>query len=313
MLRTKPSPLLARALRLALFLVCCQVVFTLMLARHVNAQVKNLMLTVGSQLMQLGEPGAARPPRTLMLNGTELRLRVQTARNRKLGEVLDTFERRCRERSGRFHELLTERSVELTQPQRELLDGVIRADAGRAGMVACLDVGEARLGVGELLERVHRFLRSGDVSDIGYVRYVRAEQDGADVFLVMFWNDGPFNIRRMFPTSGDAPGVDIPGLPRPPKSRRVLSAWEEGEGPALNLYEVEGMSADASDRHYRATLAEQGWHALNPESSGTRKTRGLMVMRGGLTAVLASSDTERGSLISVLPMDDKGGASVRRN
>jgi hypothetical protein len=141
---------------------------------------------------------------------------------------------------------------------------------------------------------------------------MRAEQTGKDVFLVMLWTDGPLNVRQMFPTEGDAPGLDFADLPRPPKSRRILSAWEEGQGPALNMYLSEHQNGKALEEHYRAELPKFGWKATTPAANAPEHAaRGVLMMRGGVSAVVAAATDAQGrGIASLLPMDVQGAARV---
>ena len=87
--------------------------------------------------------------------------------------------------------------------------------------------------------------------------------------------------------------------------------WEEGQGPALSVYETEGSSADALNAHYRKVLPDLGWLLLTPEVDGEKPTRGLMVMRDGQTTIVASTTTDKGrALVSMLPMDSHGAVSM---
>jgi hypothetical protein len=113
----------------------------------------------------------------------------------------------------------------------------------------------------------------------------------------------------MFPKAGDAPGVDFPDLPRPPGSRRILSAWEEGQAPAVNIYESSTLKPDQLDKFYRAELPKLGWEAAIPPSKGSDLlAHPLIVMRDGMTVSLSQTDLEGESLATttIMPMDTRG-------
>jgi hypothetical protein len=312
--RRRHDTWLDKVVRLGAFLFACNLIASLFTLRHVHAQVEDLMLSVGSRMMQLGQNLEHAAPRTLRLNGAAVRLRVETLSNATLEQVLDTFEGRCRSVNGRFHEQLgqAELAAPLDDTQLDFLDGVIRAEdeARASGMVACLDVGDEKTTPMMVLERAQRFLESGDTSELGHLRYVTAEQDGQNVFMVMLWTDGPFNVYKMFPEAGDAHGVELEGLPRPPHSRRLISAWEEGQGPALNMYTTE-MDGAALDKHYRGVLPKLGWQVLTQPASDSKGLRGLMVMRNGVTAIIATqTDADGHGIASLVPMDASGAAEA---
>jgi hypothetical protein len=293
-----------------------QLVLTALLVRRVHAEVQDLMLSVGSQVMQLGERMGVGPPRTLRVNGAQIRMRVEHAPTLTLDEVLDHFESVCRSRNGRFYEQLSQgrSKVKLEEQELDFLDGVMRVDADDQGSVACLDVGEDERGSpSSILKRAQAFAATGDATSFGQLRYVRAEKEERGVFVVMMWTDGPLNLKQMFPTTGDAPGVDFPDLPRPPHGRRILSAWEEGQAPALNIYQAARMDAASLDAHYRAQLPALGWEAMTPPAANkSHPIKGAMVMRNGVTVLLSHGSLDNGKhgLTTIIPMDTAGATSA---
>lgn len=128
----------------------------------------------------------------------------------------------------------------------------------------------------------------------------------------MMWTDGPMNIKQMFPSTGDVPGVEFPGLPRPPRSRRVLSAWEEGQAPALNIYESAEAGPSALDAYYRFELPKLGWELMTPASaSADTKAHGLLVMREGVTVIFSHAITDgKHGMTTIMPMDTRGATHV---
>jgi hypothetical protein len=304
---------LHKMLRLSAFLFFAQAVASLFLVRAVRAEVRDLMLSAGAQMMQLGKELGGQAPRTLRLNGAQIRLRVQSSRQHTLEQVLDEFESRCRKNNGAFYEQLraAPKTKSWSESQLALFDGVIRVESKDAGAVACFDVGGEQGSAGTLLARARRFADTGDAAAFGELRYVRAERTEQGVFVVMMWNDGPMNIKQMFPSQGDVPGVEFSGLPRPPRSRRVLSAWEEGQAPALNIYEASDISPSALDLYYRSELPKQGWEVMTPRNEDKSTTvRGLMAMRQGVTVTVGNSSLASGGMTTIIPMDTRGDATV---
>jgi len=304
-----------KMLRLGAFLMFVQFLVSALLVRHVSAQIQGLMLSVGSQMMRVAELSPAAQPRTVRLNGAQVRLRVQTAPNQKLKDVLDVFHQRCRERNGRFYEQLSAQELQrkLPPPPRiASLDGVLRTEGGSAGAIACLDLGESKETPASILARAERFLETGDAHEFGELRYVRAEQVGDDVFAVMLWTDGPFKVSEMFPAEGDAPGLDFQDLPRPPGSRRLLSAWEEGEAPALDMYTVKGKNAASLEAYYRSELGKLGWQLTTSEAgTAAHHARGMMAMRDGVTVVVAMDTDAYGNGVASIVPSSAGAIDVR--
>lgn len=304
---------LHKVLRLSAFLFFAQAVASLFLVRAVHAEVRDLMLSAGSQMMQLGKELGSEAPRTLRLNGAQIRLRVQSSRRHTLEQVLDEFESRCRKNNGAFYDQLrvAPKTKSWSESQLAVFDGVIRVESKEAGAVACFDVGDEKGSAATLLARARQFTATGDATAFGELRYVRAERTEQGVFVVMMWNDGPMNIKQMFPSKGDVPGVEFAGLPRPPRSRRVLSAWEEGQAPALNIYEASDIGPSALDTYYRSELPKQGWEILTPRNeSRTTTVRGLMAMRQGVTVTVGNSLMGSGGMTTIIPMDTRGDTTV---
>lgn len=311
------ASMINKVLRLGAFVLFAQTALSLVLVRGVRAQLQDLMRSAGAQMMQLGasmEQGG--PPRTVRLNGAQVRMRAQRVPNRTLEDVLDLFEARCRATNGRFYEQLQqgERTQALGEAQLGLLDGVLREQSDELGSVACLDVGEELSTPSSILARAQQFASTGDIASFGHLRFVRAEKRNHGVFVVMMWTDGPFNIKHMFPRDGDAPGVDFPGLPRPPASRRILSAWEEGQSPAVNIYETTELDATELDKYYRRELVKLGWETLTPlVDKADAVAHGLVVMRDGVTVTLSQASVVGGrhATTTIMPMDTAGAIEVQ--
>lgn len=308
-MRIRRNRLLPKILRLSAFLFCVQALIAACIVRHGKAEVQDLMLSMGAQMMQIGEQTEV-VPRTLRINGAQIRMRAQRVAGRTLDDVLDEFEARCRTRNGRFWEQLSgdRAKRKLDESQLDLLDGVMRSETDLAGAVACMDVGDEQGSPSSILQRAQRFVDTGDATSFGDLRYVRAEKREEGVFVVMMWTDGPLNLRQMFPSTGDAPGLDFPDLPRPPNGRRLFSAWEEGQAPALNVYESSGKTPGELDTHYRAALSALGWTELNPKAGvDEARAAGLMVMRDGITVTLSQSRGQDGhSMTTIMPTDRRG-------
>lgn len=263
--------------RLFAFLLAVYAVAMVVVARQVRAETDEILLGVGAQMMTYADADAQDAPRTLRLNGQRLLFASGHARDRSVREVLDFFEGRCRSRDGRLvdhvAELATAGGIEA--PDTSMLDGTLREETRRGGFVACFDVGEGREGVEGLLARLTAFAESGNLARMGGLRYAyaRPTEDGGTHFLV-FHTDDELNVYEMFPASGDAPGVDVEGLPRPPGVRRLMSAWEEGDPHSISMYTSTTRDADQLRAWYRRALPEGGFRLVEPsEAQRDRFTR----------------------------------------
>lgn len=201
-------------------------------------------------------------PRRLFVNGLELRL-VTASFDEELGAVLDRFQGACR-RSGGLR--LGDAKAELAH-----LDTSLRRESDSEGVLACLDTG-GPLALNQVIARLEGFLETGDLGDVGSLRVVRAQRGRGRTTVLALWTEGSAPLSRLFPSRGDAPGRDPLDFPRPPGTRRVLSAFEAGEPYALTVYrEEDGAEADSERvRAYRASLEGRGWRV-------TERARGALV------------------------------------
>jgi len=255
--------LVPKLLRLAVFAVFVWVVAVVWAANRVEAEVQEIMLGLGAEMMQMPDADTGRL-RQMNFNGAPIQFR--TARTDKpMAEVLDYFEGRCQERDGRlaeqFEELM-EREPRLEGLDPAELDGTMRFDTRQRGYVACLDMGEEQQDHEDIIGRVGEFVRTGDIADVGHMRYLYAQRvENDETFFVTVFSDHPVNIYEMFPTEGDAPGQDPVDIARPPGARRLLSAWEEGKPYGMFVYtDGGGTSAADTEALYRSELMPgRGW------------------------------------------------------
>jgi hypothetical protein len=222
---------------------------TALVLRSARADFTEVLWGVGSQIMAF--PGAHdEGARQLQLNGVRLSFRTQTV-EASLADVLDHYEAVCG-------------TAIATQTARN----------DHAGYVACLDMGDASQDLGALVNRLVSFSETGDLRELGAPRYVLARRvasgSGDKVFLLTMWADSAFDLYRMLPRAGaDAAGRDLVGVPRPPGSQRILSAWEARQPSGVLVYRVAAKSAEELESFYRAELPRAGWTIIerNPSES----------------------------------------------
>ncbi len=262
-----------------------------------RAQVSEGLWDLGSQMMRFADAREQDTPRDLLLNGQVLRFSSGTAL-RSADEVLDFFEGRCHEADGGIEEQIQAlRSGRPDVFDREAPDSpVLREDDGHHGYVACVDFGQS-LSVTELGGRIARFNQTHDVGDIGDMRYVFVEQYEREgrttTHFVVMWTHGAFDLDRMFPEEGDAPGRDVEGVGRPPEARRVLSSWERGQPYTISVYQARGDEADL-ESFYRRSLAHEGWTLVEGDRPSDAP-RMLVAERGErMVSVVFTTDLEHG-------------------
>lgn len=262
--------MLPNLMRLGMFLLAVYVAAMAVVARQVRAETNEIMMGVGAQMMTYADADVQDAPRTLFVNGQRLAFGSGHSDDHDVGEVLDFFEARCRQRDGRLvdhvRELAQER--EIAAPDTSMLDGTLREDSARGGYVACFDVGEEREGVEGLLSRLTAFTNSGNLADLGGLRYVYARRtdEGGTHFLV-FHTDDRLNIYEMFPATGDAPGIDAEDVPRPAHVRRLLSAYEDGDPHAVSMYTSTIRDAAELQAWYQDELPRAGWRLFEPSDA----------------------------------------------
>jgi len=236
---------------------------------RVRAQVSETFFGLGDQMMYYAEGEAQDAPRTLLLNGQTIRFSSGHV-DQPLAEVLDVFQARCGAVNGQIEAQL--RALAADHPERaealpEDTDPTLREEAGGRGYVACLDLGSEEVAVSEIAQRIGRYGETGDVGEIGDMRYVFGEEyefEGRTrTHFVAMWTNGSFNVARMFPEEGDAPGRDVDDLARPDGATRTLSAWEAGEPQQLTVYWAPRSETELQ-AHYRRSLAASGWSIVEP-------------------------------------------------
>lgn len=265
-LRTLP-----KVLRLAAFLSCVCALVLAASARAVAQNAREGLLAFGHEMMRYAGNGSMGAERRLSVNGAEVRFATGSSED-SVRAVLEYYEARCAEHDGG----LAAQVEELQAGTRAAVAGALagRAQRGRRspatlrgggenqGFVACLDARGARFTVDELTRRLRRFGETGDVSDVGHLRYLYAERaENGRTRFIGFWSEGRLAVREMFPTTGDAPGGEIEGVVRAPGLRRLLLAREEGEPYGVAIY-AGATDREQAERHYREAMTRDGWTLL---------------------------------------------------
>jgi len=290
-----------KMLRLTAFLAFAYVVALLLLGHQARAQVSERLMSIGVEMLRYEDAEHQQPPRTLRLNGQPIKLASGIARH-PLGRVLDFYQAKCLERGGQLGAQMRELvsgHPEIAEVDESLLDPTMREEEGNKGYVACLETGSGRLEPEDLLERFERFRQSMDLSDIGELRYIYAEESEGTTMFVAFWTEGTFRILDLFPAEGDAAGRDPDDVPRPPEGRRILSAYEEGQPESVTMYMDSPRGADGLESFYRNAMPSRGWHLLELDAATLRRRgierpeHALVYERGDQMVSLVFQDSER--------------------
>lgn len=290
--RFKYLPNLIRLGFFCLIVSCGLLFFTI---RAVARNVDEGMLSLGHQMMRYVDQRAMGEVRHMFLNGARIEFATGTT-NDPVSTVLDYYQRRCAEHDGSIREQLAEIAqstqrngrAQREEPTPNISLNTLRAGSENQGFVACLDLGNARLTPSEILQRLESFARTGNLTDVGRMRYLYAERSASGrTRFIGFWSDSELNIQRMFPTSGDAPGEDLPDVPRAPGLRRLLHAFEEGQRYAMTIH-AGTTSKQQVEQHFRREMPRHGWTFI-PMHGGTPDLQGQTMLtyeRGSTTVSL---------------------------
>ncbi|MBW2460470.1 MAG: hypothetical protein JRH11_02405 [Deltaproteobacteria bacterium] len=261
-----------------------------------RAQLTERLIDTGSAMLHYDGATRQDARRTLVFNGQRIHLSSGKSPH-DLHQVLDFYEGHCLDHDGGLmHEL---DSFVADHPEVQLntdaMDPILRTESGGRGVVACLYM-EATDGTKGFMERYHRYAGSGDLSEIGDMRYIYAEEDKDEdggTHFVAFWTDGPFVLREMLPAEGDAPGQDIRDVERPDGLRRFLSVHEAGAPQAMTVYvsEEDGPTETDVEQFYRETLVRGGWRLL--EGEAPTPAASLTPLTQAAPRVLAAERSER--------------------
>jgi hypothetical protein len=227
-----------------------------------RARASDALVALGAELMRLPDARYANGAQALSVNG--LRLSVQSGSSQRAPEqVVGQFHAACRASAApRLAGAVSDADV-WTPPQPWLerwLDGVVVESSGAGAAIACIDAaGESRT-VDALAARLQRFFASGDLGELGRLRYAWVEpgEGGGSVFLTI-WSEGSLVLLDRFPPDRDAPGADLPDVERVAGSRRLLSASLATS--ALVVYEHPSETLERLGERYRATLERAGYRA----------------------------------------------------
>jgi hypothetical protein len=146
------------------------------------------------------------------------------------------------------------------------LDGTMVQEGEGGTSIVCLDAMSKPWDVLSIADAAQRFVATGDLQELGRLRFaqVRAAKQGS-VFLTM-WTDGPTRLLEQFPRDHDAPGVDFPDVARVAGSQRFLSARLSDS--LLAIYAHRAGSLEELSGQYRAVLTAGGYQAQDTYAHG---------------------------------------------
>lgn len=283
---------------LLLFVVIAGGVFALS-ASAAMARVDSSMLELGRHLIALSEAGMGNDARGVYLNGQSIGLRVFVT-DHDMETTLDFYEAWCRGGAGQFvaqEQVLQEApGFVSTGDARSWRDLTLRQNEDGVGFVSCLKHGVANASDSELAERFESFLETGNLHDLGKFHYAAVTRIDNRTRVVAAWTEGDFFPFKMFPDQGDAPGYDVPGIPRPPSGQRMLSAGELGHGESLTVYIDCEESTGTLEVFYRREFKRHGWHLLGEQDGDGHL---FIVQRGNEMRVVSIGADDNSSHVTI--------------
>ncbi len=237
------------------------------------------------RLTQALMPVAARHPnaRRVIINGSPVAFGMKTS-STDPNAALDGVRAECE--SGDQHTML---GVEFPPDDRARLPEGLRLR--RVERVAAgPDVGAMLCIFGE-----------GEGTQVRYSLATRGEDSKTTVFTVSTERHASFDT--LFPAEGDAPGGDIPGVPRPEGSRRDFSASFDGEAYGVRIYEAPRAMPEVVMR-YDTQMADAGWTRSAAVAKAFPDARSYT--KGNLQIVASFEQREGVTSISIASMEPLG-------
>jgi hypothetical protein len=291
-LTSKLKRVLGGVVRAVLVLVVIVVGLAAVSVGQARAAWGERLLGFGGELARWDGFRMASEPRRVSINGAQLEL-VSASTTLSVAEALDRMEMVCEQRGGIVGaEQASQLLSKPPQGRRSWLAPRVRHETEGKGIVACVDT-RGPLTVQTLTKRLSAFARSGDLRDVGELRYAVAERHGARTSVLFLWSEGPLALKAMFPKNGDAPGVDPTGVPRPEASRRLLSGIEHGAPYSFTAYTTPAASADGLVAWYRTGLRQTGFSVTEPSPHT------LVAKHGERTLVILAAPSRSGVVTSV--------------
>lgn len=294
---------LARVARLGTFIVVLLSLGSWLAFTRTEAQFGDDLLGMGESLMDFADPVHSSGPRALSINGEVVHL-ISGSSPEDLTDVLDAFEEVCLRQDGEFRSQIENFYRENPEARHRSLMERFRpsirrlgegADGSRRGTVGCLDLGTERRTASQLLDAAHEFNETGDLSRLGNIRYLFAQDaDGGRTHYVALWTEGEFHIRNVLPGDADAPGAELPGIPRAPDARRSISAFEVGRDDRFVMYEGSSMSEWELEHFYRTSLTDAGWSVLDAVNEEGASSQLVVAMRDGRQVYISTNTDVHG-------------------
>jgi hypothetical protein len=230
MARLSLNPLRNRWIRVTGLATILLGVSTVLMYRNARARTAEALSLLGEHVMQIPSGHYVNEVQEIEINGFQMMLQTAHA-DAAFDDVVTQFAQACILRGGmtdaefgrvELDRMRAESRKESSRPN--LLDGVLVEDTARGTVVACIDTKGVPWLSRDMLDRIKRFAKEGDLAALGTFRYALIKQKSYGAHFITMWSGASTPLLKMFPAQGDAPGPDHRFIPRLAGSRRVLSS-----------------------------------------------------------------------------------------
>jgi hypothetical protein len=313
----KPGPRRAAGVaRVVVYVLTVGAALGVVSLRSAMANVGEASEALGSELVPLADVLGERSH--IVLNGQSVYV-GNALTDSPVGDVLDRFQQSCHEHRAASSEVWSKvaqmRETFAKATPAELaasphgseiasalgriaampIDkfGTIRTGGGDSGVVICFTQSESGPVDGKAAWTEMR--KTGDMSNVGNLRYVYATRTKQRTHVLTAWTQDHFDFKSFSAQGeGDAPGRDPDGIPRPPDSRRVVTASVEGTPYGLHLYESQKAPAEVL-AFYDAKMTADGWTTLRPIGPDRELQRGYQ--KGVVEIAVVTKKMEQGAQV----------------
>ena len=237
-------------------------------------------------------------------------------------QVMAEMKKYCHEHSGGLGEAIGKLPSEAhgTKVPEQMRDPAkwltVRGDGSDKdfGQISCFTRTD-QTTLGGFVDRLTRFMATGDVSELGDMRYAVARRvTDRSTHVLAIWTQGRFNIADMFPEKGDAPGNDLPEIPRPQESTRLFSADFPGHPYAARIYETHrsrGTCSPSTTSHMRGRgySAEGVWKERHGEPLTATPSYARAFTKNGVTFIISALTEPAfgdGTQVGIVQMGNSG-------
>jgi len=278
--------------RLAAYVALLLAVACVWAFRSARAEMAQLSLQLGRDLLPLSDLLTERA--RVDINGE--RIWVASALSpQPIREILDRFESYCRGEGVSGHTWGSGASATDKLSVSKLVDvGVLRSEDGAEGAVFCLPGGAEKRD--PFPRRLGEFLRTKDLGQLGRVRYAYIRRERGMSQVLTLWSDEHLRLDKMVGMADEEPGFDNPDLPRPIRSRRIVSATIDGTPYGARGYVSQADPKDVLAA-YSDAMVSRGFRAATTADPLT-----LGFLRDGSLVTIRADRRAEGTVIGVAEM-----------